>query len=117
MEVWMTTSALSVLLEFTSRFQTEGAEGVLDLLTDDFVLHECDSVPYPGDHVGKQALVEFSRKFHEVWSFDSIGFPDHRYLESENHVVMLGTAPVTARATGIKIDLRAVEVFTIRDGK
>jgi len=118
----MAMSALAVVKEFVYRFQSQDMEGVLELLTDDIAIHESDSVPYPGDYIGKERFIEFANTFPKVWKVERIGrpdnHPDHRYIDGgQDQVVILARVPVTARATGERLELRAAEIFTVRDEK
>jgi hypothetical protein len=113
----MAESALSVVREFILRFQAQNFEGVLELLSDDVVIHECDSVPYGGDHVGKDGFIKFAGMFPKVWKFGEVDDSAYRYIDGgPEKAVALASFPVTALATGTELDLRVAEIFTVRDG-
>lgn len=114
----MTESALAVMREFILRFQAQNFDGVLELLSDDIVVHECDSVPYAGDHVGKDGFIRFASMFPKVWEFGTVDDSAYRYIDGgPEKAIALASFPVTALATGKKLDLRVAEIFTVRDGK
>jgi len=114
----MSKTPLEVVREFVLRFQTEGADGVSGLMADDIVLHEPESLPYGGDHVGKEAFFKFSQEFNKLWRFERHGDQDHTYIDAGNGLVaFLASVPVTALRTGMKFDLKAAEFMTVVDEK
>jgi uncharacterized protein len=114
----MAKSGGAVVREFLQCFLKDDIDGALSLLTDDFVLHECDSVPYGGDHVGKDAFLAMRKTFREVWEAHSDTDDDHVYIDGGNGIVAcVATTPLTARASGQRFHMRAAEIFTIRDEK
>jgi hypothetical protein len=114
----MADSAVSIVREFILRFQAQNFEGVLELLSDDVVIHESDSVPYGGDHVGKDGFIRFASMFPKVWEFGEVDDSAYRYIDGgPESAVALASFPVKALATGTELDLRVAEIFTVRDGK
>jgi hypothetical protein len=114
----MGKSGGDVVKEFLLCFLRDDIQGALDLLTDDFVLHEAESLPYGGDHVGKDAFLRFRETFRGVWEAHSDNDSDHVYIDGgDGTVACVATTPVTARASGTSMPLRAAEIFIIRDEK
>lgn len=114
----MAESAVDVAREFILRFQAQNFAGVLELLSDDVVIHEADSVPYGGDHVGKEGFTRFAAMFPKVWEFGEVDDSAYRYIDGgPEKAVALASFPVKALATGTQLDLRVAEFFTVRDGK
>ncbi|MGE3622104.1 MAG: nuclear transport factor 2 family protein [Acidimicrobiia bacterium] len=108
-------SALDVVRAFVERFVRREVDAALELLHEDVVVHECDSVPYAGDHQGKAAFVALAVAVRDVWEFK--GRPSVRFFEAPDGAVAVIRNAAASRATGRSIDLRFTEVYTVRDGR
>jgi ketosteroid isomerase-like protein len=107
--------ALAVVQEFIGRFVRRDVDAALELLHDDIVVHECGSVPYAGDHHGKDAFVALAGEVRRVWDFR--GMPTVRFFSADDGAVAVIRNAAVSRATGRPIDLRFAEVYTVRDGR
>ena len=86
----------------------------------DIVIHEAASLPYGGDYSGHEGAWRHGHGFLAAW--DRFQPDDNRSLESRiiadgDHVVVLWRHKVENAETGDKIDLPAVSVYQMRDGK
>ncbi|MGE0309328.1 MAG: nuclear transport factor 2 family protein [Acidimicrobiia bacterium] len=106
--------ALAIVQRFVGCFVAADLEGALSLLDDDVVVHECESVPYPGDYRGKAAFTELASEVRATWRFR--GMPSIRFFGADGGAVAVIENPAIARATGIPVDLRFTEVYTVRRG-
>lgn len=106
---------LDVVKEFVRRFVAQDVDGALELLHDDIVVEENDHLPYPGDHVGKEAFVRLATQLRATWDFR--GRPDLRFVGDADRAVVLVENAAVARATGRPITIRMAEVYTVTDGR
>lgn len=110
-----TTSAASIVQEFENRFVAGDLDGVLELLTDDITVHECQSVPYPGDHVGKPAFVQLAAAFGDSWDLKDISF---RFIDAgPDQCVVLVTMDCIAKVTNQPLIIKIAEAYRMRDGR
>lgn len=92
-------------------------EDVFELLDPEVVIHEVDSVPYPGTFRGHEGFVQVGGGFQAAWEmvgplrYTLIGDAD------EDKVVSIVQVDVKSRATGRPFDLRMTEIYTVRDGR
>jgi ketosteroid isomerase-like protein len=112
----MSTENVEVIRRFEDAFASGDIEGVLASLTDDVVVHECDSVPYPGDHRGKEAFLELLETFVATWELEGGLVVDEILPAGVEKVLVLSRADVVAKATGRPLELRIAEVYTVRAG-
>lgn len=114
----MSTENVEVIRRFEDAFARGEIEGVLATLADDVVVHECDSVPYPGDHRGKDAFLALLETFVATWELEGGGLVVDEILPAgPEKVLVLSRAEVIAKATGRPLELRIAEVYTVRDGR
>lgn len=66
----MSIENVEVIRRFEDSFAAGDIDGVLATLADDVVVHECDSVPYPGDHRGKDAFLGLLETFVATWELE-----------------------------------------------
>jgi ketosteroid isomerase-like protein len=112
----VTAANVALIQRFQDSFVAGDMDDVLSLLADDVVVHEAPSLPYPGDHRGKDGFLKLAATFLEVWEFSS---PlDLEILPAgEDRVLALVRFDVRAKPTGTSLTLRTAEIYTIRDGK
>jgi uncharacterized protein len=84
------------------------------------VIHEAASLPYGGDYRGHEGALRHGHGFRMAWDRFQPG--DRRGLEpliiaDGDHVVVLWRHKLEGVETGHKIDLPAVSVYQMRDGK
>jgi ketosteroid isomerase-like protein len=79
-------------------------------------VHEARSVPYPGEHHGKDGFPKLAEAFVEVWDLKSDLDLDIM-AAGDDRVFALVQFDVIAKPTGTPLTLRIAEIYTIRDGK
>jgi ketosteroid isomerase-like protein len=112
----MSEENVAVVEQFEHAFVRGDMDEVLSLLTDDIVVHEAPSLPYPGDHRGHDGFLKLADAFLAVWEIKT---PlDLDIIDAgEDRVIVLVKFDVEARATGRPLTLRLAEIYTVRDGK
>src|SRR4051812_5937664 len=113
----MSTENVEVIRRFEDAFAAGDIAGVLDCLDDDIVVHECESVPYPGDHRGKDAFLKLLESFVATWDLQGGLVVDEILPAGDEKVLVRSRAEVVAKATRKPLELRIAEVYTVRDGK
>jgi ketosteroid isomerase-like protein len=112
----MSHANVEVVERFEDAFVRGDMDEVLSLLTPDIVVHEAQSLPYPGDHRGHDGFIRLADAFNSVWEI--VSDLDLAFLDAgEAHVVVLVAFDVVTRQTGVPLRLRLVEVYTVRDGR
>ena len=86
-----------------------------EMLHDDFVAVEADSMPYAGTYSGKKGLRELFEKVMSFWSDPSLDI--HAITVGETAAVGLLTMHATVRATGERLAIPIAEAFHFKDGK
>jgi ketosteroid isomerase-like protein len=113
----MSIENVEVIRRFEDSFAAGDIDGVLATLADDVVVHECDSVPYPGDHRGKDAFLSLLEAFVATWELEDGLVVDEILPAGDEKVLVHSRAAVRAKGTGKPLELRIVEVYTVRDGR
>lgn len=105
-----------LIRSFYDKFMAGDIDSVLSILDDDIVVHECDHVPYPGDHRGKDGFIRLAEAFTACWEFRSE--PGVEILPAgEDRVLVMFRADVVSVQTGKPLEMRIAELSTIKDGK
>jgi ketosteroid isomerase-like protein len=112
----MSAANVALIQRFQDSFVAGEMDDVLSLLTDDIVVHEAPSLPYPGDHRGKDGFLNLANAFLEVWDFRSALDLDIMPAGDDRALALVGF-DVMAKPTGQPLRLRTAEIYTIRDGK
>lgn len=90
--------------------------GMCSYLAEDVVISEVDSLPYGGDYVGHQGMIDVATALGGVW--DDIALTVDDTLASETRVAALGTFSARSKSTGDRVSFPMAEVWTFReDGK
>jgi uncharacterized protein len=89
---------------------------VLGGMADDVEWHEADGMPYGGIHRGPDAVAQ------NVFGPITTDIPDfqvtpEQYIASDNTVAVVVRYTGTGKATGNQLDLEAVHVWDVSDGK
>jgi uncharacterized protein len=109
-------SNTELLQEFEDRMVAGDTDYVLTLLDDDIVVHECDHVPYPGDHRGKDGFMKLAEAFHATWEITSeLGL--EIFPAGDEHVLTRVRFDAIGKATGKSMTVRIAELYRIKDGK
>ena len=107
---------VDLIRSFEDKFVEGDIDYVLSILTDDVTVHECASVPYPGDHRGKEAFVKLAEAFGAMWDIQAPLDLEIRPAGNEKVLVLVGIDAI-AKPTGKPIRIRIAEIYTIREGK
>jgi ketosteroid isomerase-like protein len=86
---------------------------VLNLLHPDLEIRQSKELPWGGEYHGQGAATFFSRLKQHV---DSRMDPDI-FIDAGDSVVAVGRSRGRVHATGQELDVSAVHVWTVRDGK
>ena len=112
----MSKADVEVVQEFEDAFVRGDMERVLSLLAPDIVVHEAPSVPYPGDHRGHEGFLRLADAFNSVWEI--VSELELTFLDGgDGQVAAVVAYDAVARATGVRLRQRMVEVYTVRDGR
>ncbi|MFB0875112.1 MULTISPECIES: nuclear transport factor 2 family protein [unclassified Sphingobium] len=90
-------------------------DAVDDMLTDDFVIHEAESLPFAGFYHGKRALQELYGKVFGFWDDPALETGD--ICVGENHAVVMVVVTATAKHSGERLRMPLTEVFHLRGDK
>lgn len=112
----VSTENVEVVRRFEDAFARGEVESVLATLADDVVVHECDSVPYPGDYRGKDGFTQLLQDFIATWELEGGLVVEEILPAGEDRVLVLARADVVAKATGKPLELRIAEIYTVREG-
>lgn len=113
----MSAENVELIRRFEEAFASGDIDGVLATLADDVVVHECDSVPYPGDHRGHDGFLALIETFVATWELEGGLRVEEILPAGEERVLVLTRADVVAKATGRPLELRIAEIYTVRDGR
>lgn len=90
--------------------------GMCGYLADDVVIAEVENLPYGGDYVGHQGMLDVAAALGGTW--DDLALTVDDTLSSETRVAALGTFSGRSKATGERVSFPMCEVWTFReDGK
>jgi uncharacterized protein len=113
-----TTAAPGDALATVERFMNAIVEERLDdargVLHDEFVAYEAGGVPYSGEYHGPQGFFDLLAKMTEGMEFTP--GPAPQCLLAGDSVAVRSRVMFTSRASGKSVDMRLVEVYTVRDG-
>ncbi len=95
--------------------------GVLEAYHPEIVIHEAPSLPYGGDYRGHAGAMQHLNGYYRTWdAFRPSTRQRHHpvFLETtEDSVVVLWQEEAVAPGSGRRIDLQALGVYKVRDGK
>lgn len=97
----------------------EDWDTVRALLSEETVSHEPPSLPYGGEHRGRDAVVRLSQTIVSLWSVvDVKGMPWLVCEGDERSAKVVAGAHFTAKAsaTGREFEVRVAELYTVVDG-
>jgi ketosteroid isomerase-like protein len=95
-------------------FNRGDIETLVDLFADDLVWHFPGHSKLAGEHVGRDAVLTFLGAYSAATD-GTLRANLHEVMAGETHVA--GWATDTASARGMTLDVRAVVIFAMRDGK
>ena len=88
--------------------------GALSALHDDVVVHEAESLWYPGDWKG---LEGFGRVIELMTAKVDLKVHGYEVFDADTRTVMNAQVTFTSKATGRTLDMSIVEIYQARDGK
>jgi ketosteroid isomerase-like protein len=106
--------ALAIVERFMTAIVEERLDDARGLLHDEFVAYEAGGLPYSGEYHGPQGFFDLLAKMTEGMDF-TLG-PAPQCLLAGNSVAVRSRVTFTSRASGNSVDMRLVEVYTVRDG-
>ena len=108
---------VETMKKFYHEIMTGNIPGVLDLVTDDFVLSNdfTPNVATAGEFHGKAGLEKFITTLGDVVS-EIETFQGDDFIADGDHVVVLGHERMKVRATGRWVEARWAQVGTFRNG-
>ncbi len=91
-------------------------DGSLDVMAPNAVTRIPDSMPYGGDHIGREGFVRAAKAMNETWQIpDGLEMSFHD-LE-EDKVVQFVSWTGVSRHTGRSVPVRMMTLYTLRDRK
>jgi ketosteroid isomerase-like protein len=97
-------------------FNLEGVEAILDLIDPEFVAITTPDVALePDTYRGEEGLRRYFSSFYEV--MEDIRFEPEEFIEVAEKVIVPFVLKAKGKGTGIEVQQRAVQVWTMRDGK
>ncbi len=112
----MSTQNVSLIRRFAEHFGKGNLDAAIALMSDDVVVRECDSVPYPGIHRGREGFRALLGAFLEAWDLQS-ELEQEIIPAGEDRVLVLVRFDAIGKATGKPIEIRIAEIYSIRDEK
>ncbi|MDF3832122.1 nuclear transport factor 2 family protein [Cupriavidus basilensis] len=111
------TTPLSIVQAAYAAYGRHDVNAILDLVADkvDWKLVGPPQIPYTGQRNDKAEVATFFTQLEQT--DDTLLFEPREFIESGDHVVVLGFLRGTARAEGKLIETEWVHVFTVVDGK
>ncbi|MDT5258266.1 MAG: uncharacterized protein QOD10_3346 [Mycobacterium sp.] len=106
--------ALAIVGRFMNAIVEERLDDARGLLHDEFVAYEAGGVPYSGEYRGPQGFFDLLAKMTEGMEF-TLG-PAPQCLLAADSVAVRSRVTFTSRASGKSIEMRLVEVYTVRNG-
>lgn len=109
------TDPRAVIQRYTMAVLRQDWETVGSLLTDDSVSHEPPSLPYGGEHRGRDAIVALCQTIVGLWGV--VGVEGMPWIVCEGEQVVTGAHfTAKAHASGEEFEVRVAEKYTVVDG-
>jgi uncharacterized protein len=99
---------------FMQAIVEERLDDARSLLHADFVAYEAGGLPYSGEYRGPQGFFDLLAKMTE--SLELTLGPAPQCLLAGDSVAVRSRVTFTARASGKSVEMKLVEVYTVRDG-
>ena len=100
---------------FYAAIEEGDVETVNAILSPDVVVHEAESLPYPGTFRGHAGFWELMAKVAESW--EGLQARDFRFYTNPDGVLARLTLTATSKATGEKLAQELIEAWTVIDGQ
>ncbi|HEX3279375.1 MAG TPA: nuclear transport factor 2 family protein [Thermoleophilaceae bacterium] len=89
-------------------------EAVRSMLHPDARLDQ-SRIPDGGVYEGREAFGQFFRRWFGTW--DDLRITPERFIEQGDSVVVLLTVEGRGKGSGVRVEVKAADVWTVRDGK
>jgi len=89
-------------------------EAVRSMLHPDARLDQ-SRIPDGGVYEGREAFGQFFRRWFGTW--DDLRLTPERFIEQGDSVVVLLTVEGRGKGSGVRVGVKAADVWTVRDGK
>ena len=89
-------------------------EAVNAILAPDVVVHEAESLPYPGEFHGHAGFWDLMQKVAGVW--DHLVASDFRFYTSPDGIMARLTLKARSRASGESFEQELIEAWTVENG-
>jgi len=86
----------------------------MELLSDDLVFSEPESLPFGGDYLGKDGFTQLLRN---VSRHFRVELDEPRIVDGGSFVAVRVQGTMTARATGRRMRMQVVDLYELRDRK
>ena len=100
---------------FYASIEAGDVEAVNAILAPDVIVHEANSLPYPGEFHGPAGFWELMTKVAESW--EGLVASDFRFYTNENGVLARLKLTAKSRATGKHFEQELIEAWTVQDGR
>ena len=95
--------------------------GVLEAYHSDVLIHESTSIPYGGDYHGHQQAIQHMNGYYQFWDPFRPSTGEHKegiWLETTgDYMVVMWREEAIVPGSGERIDLPALGVYRVQDGK
>jgi uncharacterized protein len=110
----MSEANINLVKSLYDAFGRRDQAAILALIDPAIEIRQSDQLPWGGSYQGPQGLLAFFEKLlNKVESKLAV----EQYLDAGNDVLMIGRTQGETRANGTPFDVRAIHVWTVRDGK
>ena len=89
---------------------------ILDMLDPEVKIPVPASLPYGGDHVGREGFMKMGEGFAQTWNIVDGGVGGYADI-GDGRVLAFYYPTFESRATGRSVSFKQVEILTVRDGK
>ena len=98
-------------------FNAKEVEQALDLVGDDIEMDWTNSIgPLQGVYRGRQGVLELWTSFLDAW--ESVRWDPEEIIEvDETRLIVLNHVRMRGRGSGVQVDARGAQLWTITDGK
>ena len=104
-----------VLQRFLACAANRDRAGQAELLHDDIRVFEAQSLPFAGEHIGKEAFFTLVKRVFTQW--DDVEMKTQQFIAEGDTVVLLATMHGRGRQRGESFSMAIAEVWRFRDGK
>jgi ketosteroid isomerase-like protein len=93
-----------------------GDRGAMEAVLDpQVVVHEAESLPFGGRHVGIDAFIALQRRVFLLWRETRVEV--HRMIAQDDSVVVMATMHATAKGSGEPLAMPIAEFWRVSEGR